>query len=522
MATSNPTVQGERIKKLMERVEDGDVKIPKFQRNFVWKQKRIINLLDSIYKGYPIGSLLFWCTKTKLKGERNIGGYELINTKDSYPTNYILDGQQRLTTIYSVFANRQNHPGMLSVFDISFDLNIKKFLPTNTASAEAIPLHALFENKEFHNLTKDFDNEASDLASELQETFMNYEVPIVTVNNSEIEEVAIIFERINSTAKTLTVFDLMVAATWSEKFDLRDEVNKLAAELKTKNFGDIDAVTLLKCFTVVLTGNQTRKAIFSLRELNIELTTGIQKAKYAIFRAVDFIATEFSCPSSAFLSYNFQIVLLTYFFANISIPSPQMIDFIKKWFWRSSFAERYQGANDTVLEKDIEDCKKLIKGETNSIFEFELNLSINKLMKTEFKKGTAFSNAIVCLLANNHPKNLVTGLKIDIVKSLSNFNNKEFHHVFPIAYLKDKNQKISANSVCNIVILASAENKKIGAKSPSDYFVTIRKEHPNDYASILNSNYLPYDDCSGIWENDYDFFIENRSEIILECIKNIT
>jgi Uncharacterized conserved protein len=514
LSAVNPKVEGERIKNLMVRVENGDIKIPKFQRNFVWKQKSITNLLDSIYKGYPIGSLLFWCTKTKIKGERNIGGYELQNTKDSYPTNYVLDGQQRLTTIYSVFVNKKDHPGMNPVFDIGFDLNTKQFVPTNAASCESIPLHALFDNKEFLNVIKDFSSEDSDLASDLQETFMNYEVPIVTVNNGDIEEVSIIFERINSTAKTLTVFDLMVAATWSEHFDLRDEVTKLQGELKTKNFGALDAVTLLKCFAVVLTGSQNRKAIFSLRDKSGEIVGGIQKAKYGLFRAVDFIATEFFCPSSDFLPYDFQLVLLTYFFANVSIPKPQMIELIKRWFWKSSFAERYQGANDTVLEKDISDCKKLIEGKYDDIFDFEYTVSVSKIMKTEFKKGTAFSNSLVCMLANKQPRNLLTGTKIDVLKSLSKYNRKEFHHIFPTAYLKDKDFHCNPNSVCNIIVLSASENKSINSKAPSTYFAKIKEGLPNDFQPILLSNYIPSDDCSGIWEDDYDFFAENRAELL--------
>lgn len=77
MSTNNPKPEGERIKRLIERVESGDIKIPKFQIGYVQKQKAVLELLDSLYRGYPIGSLLFWRTKVKIKGERNIGGYEL-------------------------------------------------------------------------------------------------------------------------------------------------------------------------------------------------------------------------------------------------------------------------------------------------------------------------------------------------------------------------------------------------------------------------------------------------------------
>lgn len=521
MSINNPKPEGERIRKLMERIENGDIKIPKFQRNFIWKQKSIINLLDSIYKGYPIGSLLFWRTAIKIEGERNIGGYELSDTKETYPTNYVLDGQQRLTTIYSVFANRKNHPGMNEIFDINFELESKQFVPTKKASCESIPLHALFDNKEFRNTTKDFNDEMSDIASELQEVFMNYEVPLVTVFNGDIEEVSVIFERINSTGKTLTVFDLMVAATWAENFDLRDEIKLLQEELSAKNYGKLDEITLLKCICVVITGSQNRKSIFNLRDKTDEIKALLYKIKYGLFRAVDFLVTELSVTSDAFLPYDFQIVLLTYFFAKVSIPTPQVLIVIKKWFWRSSFTERYQGATETLLEKDINDCSKLINGITDDIFQIEYNPTVSKIMRTEFKKGTAFSNSIICLLASKNPRNLITGTRIDISKALSNYNRKEFHHIFPVAYMKRKMVTNSVNSVCNIVILSSSENKTISSKAPSKYFQQIEISLGDEYKNVLESNFIPTDDISGIKEDDYDFFLENRAEIILDEIKKL-
>jgi hypothetical protein len=95
-----PEPKIERIANLVHRIQSGDIKIPKFQRGFVWDEDQIIKLLESIYEGYPIGSLLFWLSDKPMRSERDIGGFELPTTPDKYPRNYVLDGQQRLTTIY--------------------------------------------------------------------------------------------------------------------------------------------------------------------------------------------------------------------------------------------------------------------------------------------------------------------------------------------------------------------------------------------------------------------------------------
>src|SRR4051794_39915448 len=89
------------VSSLNEDIRRGEIKIPQFQRPFVWKEEQALDLLDSIANHYPIGSLLLWKTQSKLAVERNIGDFLLPKTDDLTPTDYVLDGQQRLTVIYS-------------------------------------------------------------------------------------------------------------------------------------------------------------------------------------------------------------------------------------------------------------------------------------------------------------------------------------------------------------------------------------------------------------------------------------
>ena len=93
-----------KIDRLRSKIIEGNIKIPPFQREFVWKQEQVIELLDSVIKDYPIGSILLWETKDDLPSKRNIGGFDLPNPTEDYPINYVLDGQQRVTSIFGVFC----------------------------------------------------------------------------------------------------------------------------------------------------------------------------------------------------------------------------------------------------------------------------------------------------------------------------------------------------------------------------------------------------------------------------------
>ena len=88
------------IRRLIDRITSGDIRIPAFQRDFVWEPEQVAFLLDSIYKGFPIGTVILWKTDTRLKTEKRLGLFELPEPQKDYPVNYVLDGQQRLTSLF--------------------------------------------------------------------------------------------------------------------------------------------------------------------------------------------------------------------------------------------------------------------------------------------------------------------------------------------------------------------------------------------------------------------------------------
>lgn len=112
------------INELIQKVHAGQIRIPSFQRGFVWDSDRVAHLMDSIYKGFPFGSLLFWRTKTPLKTERKLGPFVLPEGDPDYPLDYILDGQQRATSIFGVFQSLLSAAAGEdeSIFKIYFDL----------------------------------------------------------------------------------------------------------------------------------------------------------------------------------------------------------------------------------------------------------------------------------------------------------------------------------------------------------------------------------------------------------------
>ena len=136
------------ISTLIAGINKGETKVPKFQRQFVWKDEQAIELLDSLANNYPVGSLLLWKTRDKLRAERNIGEFNLPATDDMEPTDYVLDGQQRLTVIYSCLGAKEEDGGFAVVYDLEEE---KFFRKPDDAKLHQFPLRKIFNTTQLLN-----------------------------------------------------------------------------------------------------------------------------------------------------------------------------------------------------------------------------------------------------------------------------------------------------------------------------------------------------------------------------------
>ncbi|KJG06649.1 hypothetical protein UB33_08840 [Photobacterium angustum] len=239
-----------RIEELVKDVKSGDIKLPKFQRPFVWKKEDILKLLDSVYQGYPIGSVLLWLTREKLAAERKIADLEINERPNEYPTNYLLDGQQRLSTLCG--ALYWNGEDKNSIWNIVFDVEKEVFIhPKGDLKITEFPLNKIINTSDFLAQCRAFDAlEDKDIFYERAERLLNaikdYKIAAVRIGDMSLDEVAPIFERINSSGRQLTMVDLMRAATWKGGFDLNDAISSVRNACEAKSFYDIKELHILR------------------------------------------------------------------------------------------------------------------------------------------------------------------------------------------------------------------------------------------------------------------------------------
>ena len=292
---SNP-----RIASLLADVERGNIKIPVFQRDFVWSDEQIMSLIDSIYRGYPVGSILLWSTREPLTHERNVGGFRLPETPEEYPVNYVLDGQQRLTTLYGVFNSdaETDDPELAQRFSICFLPETEEFLPELlVGDSKAINLRNILDTTRLLPELQNFSTEEQNKIGALMEQFKDYEFPVVTIKDRTNQEVCRVFQRINSSGTTLSPLELLAAWTWSEQFDLRNEIFALQERLADKGYEDLDETLVMRCLASIVQNDIETDDLVSANPDT--LITGMSKLKQAAHAAIDFLEQEIKIKNIA-------------------------------------------------------------------------------------------------------------------------------------------------------------------------------------------------------------------------------
>lgn len=520
-----------RVQKLIEKIEDGGIKIPEFQRGYVWKPQQVIELLESIVRNYPVGSILLWEAEKgdKLQSSRHIAGIDLPEVPDKYPVQYCLDGQQRISTLFGVFwedaisiTSSQYNPEQ-GVFEVYYDLEKDCFIHANELEEKDekrfFYLRNLLSSRKQIDvfMTHKYEPSMMEKVSTLADKFLNYDMPIIQISNRAIDEVGVIFERINNTGVKLNTMDLMTAWTWDEGFHLRDEIDDLVDELESTCSFKLDNTLVLQITSSIINNSTSSKSILSIKP-------DVFKHNWSnicssIKSAIDYLSSDLLCKSGKFLPNKQLLCVMSYFFYHCPKPEAKQIDALKAWFWITSFNRRYDGGNTTQkMDHDLQVMKRLIAGDKAKDVE-TLKITEEVLTNSVFTIRSSLTRTVLLLQAQSSPIDMISGTRINIGKVLNQYNRSEFHHVFPDSFLKNKQGKTNKDDrykLLNFCFLSSSSNKKISAKAPSEYFQTLIDD--NKKLEILSSNLLP-SKLSTYSSDHYAIFIRDRARLIISTVE---
>ena len=514
-----PEPQTSTFSGLISDIEKGQIKIPQFQREFVWDMHKSANLMDSIVKGYPIGTFIFWKTKDRLRSVRDIGDVKLPEPEKGDFVNFVLDGQQRLT---SLFASLK---GLQIKRDNRIDDYSNMFIDLNARDDEQIVILDVSNKTEksyikitdllYSGLTflASFPEEYLKKLEEYKKRIESYLFSIINLKEAPLDIATEVFTRINVGGKPLTLFEIMVAKTfdYDRNFDLSEKFNLLIERLRPLNYDTISDATVLQCISVFITEECTRKEILKLNKK--DFIDCWDKGVSAIESAIEYFRSYYRIPVSQLLPYNALIVPFAYFFyKNTDKPTGLKQKYLQDYFWRCALSGRFSSSVETKLGQDIKRIDLILKDELPH-YDWAIDVSADSITKNGwFSAGRSYIKAILCVFAYQLPKSFNDGSIVNIGNDwLKQANSKNYHHFFPKSYLEKQNVEFfRANHIANITIVDDFLNKReIGAKAPSVYMNKFINE--NDSIGATMKTHLIDDlELFGVMNDDYDVFFNAR------------
>jgi hypothetical protein len=509
MSQSSPRPEVLYLPAIFRAIREGAIRVPAFQRGFVWKPAQIHELLESVYRSYPIGSLLFWHVDAGTMRSDDTSDVPFPHPPVDGIVDFVLDGMQRVSSLYGAFNQPGHRIGGKDNFAIAFDLAEQRFLPVEQKNESSIELRKLFTPKLLLEEQARLGNlENGDLlverSLELQRRFQEYLIPVVRIGTDDSAEVVRIFERVNSTGTTLSAVDFMRALTWSADFDLSEVLDELHQSVAETGF-EIPTDTIAKSVALELRVPPISEEMVRLRDkAPRDRDAAVDATRDSLLRVARFLRERLGIHSYDYVPYEGQFLVL------MSAAASRILDdtdWFERWYWTTGFSEAFQGRPDHYIAR-------MALGAREGGFppSEQLSLTVEALRTRPMRKGSALPMTYVASLGTSPLSSVITGRPIDSHVILGGYEASMIASVFDRADLEGL---LSARAqtekvVANAIILAPEDvSRRRGARDIRDAILDLaREEHGRE---ALGSQFIDRDCVEAIAAGNPEEFLESRS-----------
>ncbi len=561
---------------LMKAVDSGAAQLPDFQRGWVWDDGRIRELILSVIHNFPVGAAMFleYGNESIHFKHKPIEGSGA--NPDIEPDELILDGQQRLTSLYNALYSKNpvhTKTDKGKEIDRYYYLDIEKALDPsadddkvvvsipatkqvtsefgrkididlstrrNEFKQKMFPLNIILNSSEeqgwqndyyaYYNYAKDIIQQFTELFSKIITPTQKYAMPVISLDKETPKEaVCQVFENVNTGGVSLTVFELVTAIFAMDNFQLRKDWE----ERKEKYFsGDLLNIVTATDFLTALTLLSSFKAggTVSCKKKDVLALSLTAYKKYADdlckgFSEAAKLLREERIFSSRDLPYSTQLIPLAAICSVLMkgnrIYTTTTKNMVKQWYWCGVFGELYGSANETRYANDITQVIKWIleRGELpKTVTDFFFNPT--RLLSLQSRQSAAYKG-IMALILKNHACDFISGAEMDFSTYL---NEKiDIHHIFPKDYCIGQNyDKSKWNSIVNKTPISARSNREIGGVAPSDYLGKLEKKGsvmPSALDGYVKTHLI---DHNLLINNQFQDFIVDRAKKILSAIEQNT
>ena len=515
------------IQDLLSQVSRGEILLPEFQRGYVWNRDQVRALMQSLYRKHPTGHLLIWRTYKPLL----VRGSE-TGRQDGHSL-LLLDGQQRLTTLYVLFKGEapRFYEGETLFFDLHFNVQTEEFRFWQKSRMEKNPtwigVHEFLNEGltallgRINDLDQDrriiIHENLSRLSALDRVRDYTYTVDQVSGDDFTLDDVVDIFNRVNSSGTPLTKADLAVAHVCSIWPEARAELRAFSAKMEELGFG-VDLNFLVRCMVGVATGSVMLEGSFT-RTPASALQTAWQAMQPAFEHLVSVLRHEAFIAGLADLPTINVLVPATIFLARQGgqFPSDTVKRRFIRWMYLAGLWARYSGASETKLQQDV----AMVSGrDLDPTHELEaailrergrVTLEASDLERARINSAVAHLSRVVARA--NDARDWFTGIRI-YDRALGRSHGEERHRIFSRRVLQasgiDDSERY--NAISNRAILGQPAPKEHRV-SPAEYLSEVEAQQPGS----LQAQSLPLD--RALWQPERFFdFLAARRRLLAEAI----
>lgn len=532
-----------KINQILDKIDENQLFVPAFQREYVWKRSNAKDLIASLIREYPTGTLLTWETNTppELKGNWK------YDSKQG-AVKVLLDGQQRITTLYILIRNKippyykeaeilqdpRGTDGMyvnLQTLDLQYYKktimekdpywhNITDIFQRRLRERDII---RSIEDK-FGEMTREQEDIISDNFRAIENIpdfdFVEQSIPI----KANLKEAIDIFYIVNASGVNLTDAELALAQISGYWPQARELFKKKLNQLKADGF-DFKLDFIIYCLLGILHNVGSEMTKLHDRSNNDRLRAAWEKLETeSLDYVVNLLRTQAYVDHTKEINSSYALVPIVVYIYNKGKDSLSQEEIKKavKWFYYSQIRQRYVSQLPQKLDKDISIVVRSENpfDELLNVIRLERPLEITPEEFIGIDTRHALYSLMRWYFKSNNAICLTTG--VGIRQNMGKKYSLEWDHIFPYSVLKENGYNMNnrhkyalAQEITNRAVLTQVANRRKSNKSAYDYLANVKEKYP----TALKLQVIPED--KSLWDLErFEDFLEERRKMLSEKLNN--
>jgi hypothetical protein len=448
---------------LLNDVDEGRVQIPRFQRPYVWTPLMMRELFESVLRGYPIGSLLFWEPReSSVLTMSKIGPLDAPEPATKFPVSLVLDGHQRLATLYGVLRLPESYPrdenigadklGWWLGYDLVTQEPRQMRRPEDFENPTILPLRSVLKTADFVRFARSIDSSSAiddakkiiyiDRADGVQRAVRDYRIALTKMRDGDVDDAVAIFSRVNRSGRRMTTDQMAVALTYRQGFNLEDALDKILEALSPFGFSDVSRTIVLQSLLQGASLNFTKPKFDDLRKKDTQeqIQAAVDPVTAALCNSAQFLNETIGFKTGRLLPYALQLLLLAVFFGTRRVSTQDLDDktriALSRWFWATSFSGWFASANSAEIERAVEAMQSFANhidsASGHSAFDAFFNdRPLRPFPKTFDRRSARIRAMLLVEMARGQLLDPVNGHPIDGSTLLADADLRDLPYVFP-------------------------------------------------------------------------------------------